>query len=164
MVDSERIEAAQTCSVMITVQKFIRIGYALGIMIFLSANSASAANWVVVAKSAFCDISVDAHSLLKRDDLLQCWVLFDYHSASVLPDGKVFYSSESLYEIDTSKRVLKILSSYSYADKGGTGMIVCSGNEDLWQPLQIPPGSAAESIMKYVLKVVQNDRINLEQK
>jgi hypothetical protein len=137
-------------------QKFMRIAYAAIIMIMISASSAFAANWEFVTGSDNCDISVDANSLVRKGNLVQCWVMFDYRKARYLPDRKEFYSSEFLYEIDSIKREIKILSSYSFADNGGAGVIVCSGNEDLWPPVKIPTGSAAEMIMNYAFKTSQN--------
>lgn len=135
----------------------MRVAYAAILMIMIFTRPAFAASWVYITSSDDnCEISVDSNSIDRKGDVVQCWVLFDYKKAGHLPDKKEFYSSQFLYEIDRSKREIKILSNYSFSENRGTGLIVCSGNEDLWPTIKIPPGSAAESIMNYVFKASRN--------
>ena len=127
--------------------------------LLLQSASALAANWVQVEAADERQLFIELESISRIGNKVQCWVNTNYDEPQTekypIDDNNNKYSSSLFfYEFDCYNRTYDIVEIIEYSEKERGGTVIKnlsypSSKTPSKTPSRIPPGTVAESLMKF---------------
>lgn len=115
--------------------------------IWLSCSLATAANWAITGMSDTAQYGIDRSSIEHDGDIRRVWTMLDYRKAQRTSQGKTFWSTRALMEMNCTHQQVRTRSLALYSGPKLSGeMLTSEGVFDQWQAA--PPNSPVSNIMK----------------